>query len=441
MQKIPSIGFVSLGCAKNLVDTQRLSSALVAMGYRTQSDYSKCDVVIVNTCGFIDPAVEESLEAIGEALDYAPKVIVTGCLGTRADIILENYPQVAAVIGPGKRASVIRAIEKVAGVPPQSARQKIEPSGILLTPPHYAYLKIAEGCRHHCSFCIIPKLRGPLRSRTEENIFKEAEDLVARGVRELLVIAQDTSDYGFDLKERTTPSALCRKLGKLNRWIRLHYVYPSNEADSLVDLMGEGIVLPYLDVPLQHASPKILKSMKRPGNIEKTIRTIEKWRSVCPDLAIRSTFITGFPGETEEDFNELMEFIKEARLDRVGCFPYSDVDGADANSLPGSVPQEVREHRAQVLMETQARISYEKLESRVGHEYQMIVDYVSEEGQITGRSKYEAPDVDGIITVDEADSSIKPGDIITVKITSHDEHDMQATLVKKNDAALKFKGF
>ncbi|MDD6205856.1 30S ribosomal protein S12 methylthiotransferase RimO, partial [Succinivibrio sp.] len=313
--KTPKIGLVSLGCAKNLVDAQRLTSVLIAMGYKIENDYDKCDVVVVNTCGFIGPAVEESMQAIGEALNYSRKVIVTGCLGARAKVIMDKYPQVAAVYGPGMRASVIRGIISLVGKPLESDRQKVSPSGVLLTPPHYAYLKIAEGCRHKCSFCIIPSLRGPLRSRESDSIMKEAIDLTNRGVKELLIIAQDSSDYGHDLKGRPSLSSLLTRLSDTKRWLRVHYLYPSDEATRVVELMEKGIVLPYLDVPFQHVNPTILKAMKRPGNIEKTLRMIEKWRDICPDIAIRSTFIAGFPGETQEQFNELLDFIKEAKLD------------------------------------------------------------------------------------------------------------------------------
>ena len=438
MRNSPKIGLVSLGCAKNIVDAQRLTSVLIAMGYEIENEYSKCDAVIVNTCGFIGPAVEESMQAIGEALNYSRKVIVTGCLGARAKVILDKYPQVAAVYGPGMRATVIRGIISLVGTPDPSAAQSVNPSGILLTPPHYAYLKIAEGCRHHCSFCIIPSLRGPLRSRFSDAIYNEASDLVRRGVKELLVIAQDSSDYGMDLKKnKTSLSALLRQLSELKRWIRVHYVYPSDEADRVVDLMGEGLVLPYLDVPFQHVNPTILRSMKRPGNIEKTLRSIEKWRSVCPDIAIRSTFIAGFPGETEEQFNELLDFIKEAKLDRVGCFPYSDVDGATANTYLNPVDEQIREERAARLMELQSQISYEKLEARVGKEYQVLIDYVSDDGVAVGRSKYESPDIDGVISIPNT-KDVQVGDLVKAVITGHDEHDMEASLVSKTTGSISF---
>lgn len=435
---IPVIGFVSLGCAKNLVDTERLSSALVAMGYLTSPDYAKCSLVIVNTCGFINPAIEESLEAIGEALSNAGKVIVTGCLGEREELVRARHPKVTAVLGPGKRASVIRAVIKAVGMPPESARQSLPSSGILLTPPHYAYLKIAEGCRHRCSFCIIPSLRGPLRSRTEESVLREAYDLSSRGVRELLVIAQDSSDYGIDLNPPSSLSAILKKLAATGRWIRVHYVYPSKEADRAVELMGQGLILPYLDVPLQHVSPAVLKNMRRPGGYEKALKTVERWRSLCPDLAIRSTFITGFPGETRAEFQELLDFIAEAKLDRVGCFPYSDVDGAEANALPGAVDPEERRERAEELMQLQSEISYQKLEARMGKEFDVIVDYVSDEGAAVGRTVYEAPDVDGVVSIDKA-PGVREGEIIRARITGHDEHDCTAEYVGRKDAAIGFR--
>lgn len=433
----PKIGLISLGCAKNQVDAQRLTSALIAMGYKIENEYSKCDVVVVNTCGFIGPAVEESMQAIGEALNYARKVIVTGCLGARAKVIMDKYPQVAAVYGPGMRATVIRGIVSLVGKPKEIDRQSVNHSVILLTPPHYAYLKIAEGCRHHCSFCIIPSLRGPLRSRYPDMILSEANDLVRRGVKELLVIARDSSDYGMDLKSKPSLSSLLRQLGELKRWVRVHYVYPSDEASRVVDLMAEGLVLPYLDVPFQHVNPTILRAMKRPGNIEKTLRLIEQWRKVCPDIAIRSTFITGFPGETKEQFNELLDFIKEAKLDRVGCFPYPDVDGATANTYLNPVDEQIREERAAILMEAQAKISYDKLESRVGKEYQILVDYVSDDGTAVGRSKYESPDIDGVISIPDA-KGVEVGSLVKAVITGHDEHDMEAKLISKSDGAISF---
>ncbi len=440
MSHTKTIGLVSLGCAKNLVDTERLTSALVSMGYKISGSYESCDLVIVNTCGFINPAVQESLEAIGEALNYQSKVIVMGCLGAKPQTILDAYPQVLKVFGPGRRAAVLREIVKVLGQPPQDQIQTLPSSGIILTPPHYAYLKIAEGCRHRCAFCIIPSLRGALRSRLPKDILKEAQSLKERDVKELLVIAQDSSDYGFDLKLENKPTitSLCKELAKLNLWVRVHYVYPSNEATSLVELMGEGLILPYIDVPFQHVNERILKSMRRPGNIEKTLRVIENWRKICPDLAIRSTFITGFPGETQEEFNELLDFLKEAKLDRVGCFPYSDVEGASANSFENPVPLEVREERAQILMETQAQISYQKLQERIGKSYDVLIDDVTEDGEAICRSKYEAPDIDGVIYLKDG-KGLKPGQMVRATITDCDEHDLEAVLDKTFTSSLQFK--
>lgn len=429
---IPRIGVINLGCPKNLVDLQRLVSVLKAKGYKIESDSSQTDLILVNTCGFIEPAVQESFEAIMEAKQQCANVIVMGCLGSQKEKVLGEFPDVFEVIGPGKRASVLRAVEKCVGVPPAIAQQQVPDSGILLTPSHYAYLKVAEGCRHRCAFCIIPDLRGSLRSRPIENIVAEAQSLAARNVREIMVIAQDSSDYGFDMKDGTNLLKLCEKLATVNPrpWFRFHYVYPSKIVDELIPFMKEGIILPYLDVPLQHASEKVLKLMKRPGNIEKTYERISKWREICPDLTIRSNFITGFPGETEEDFNELLEFVKAARLDRVGTFPYSDVEGAQANDYDGVVPEEVRMERAKILMELQAQISSEKLAERINKQFEIIIDEVNEDGSLIGRTKYEAPDIDGVVIIEKEDAKVaaKPGDIVRGTILETDEHDMWATL-------------
>lgn len=432
---VPRIGVVSLGCPKNLVDSQRLISALLAKGYNLENDFSQADAVLINTCGFIEPAVQESFEAIYDAKSQCSQVVVMGCLGAQRDKVLEEYPDVAAVIGPGRRATVLRTVEQLVGEPPASARQSVPESGVLLTPPHYSYLKIAEGCRHHCSFCIIPDLRGSLRSRPIKNIIAETQDLVARGVREIMVIAQDSSDYGFDCKDGDTNLLkLCEAFANLSPrpWLRLHYVYPSKIVDDLIPFMKESVILPYLDVPLQHASPKVLKLMKRPGNIEHTYERIIKWREICPDLSIRSNFITGFPGETEEDFEILLDFVQKVRLDRVGTFPYSDVEGAQANDFDGVVPEEVRKERARILMELQAQISTEKLRERHGKSLEMIVDNVTEEGEIVARTKYEAPDIDGVVYIDDPNPEIEvqEGDLIMGTITDSDEHDMWAELDK-----------
>ncbi len=438
MQNVPRISLISLGCSKNLVDTERLTSALVAMGYVIAPPATPCDLVIVNTCGFINAAIEESLDNIGEALSHQKKVIVMGCLGAKADLICERFPEVLKVIGPGRRAAVLREVIAAVGRPPQDAAQKISEAGIILTPPHYAYLKIAEGCRHACSFCIIPSLRGKLRSRTSHDILKEARALVREGAKELLIIAQDTSDYGRDLKDGSTLSSLLNELSKLKVWLRVHYVYPGPEALKAVELMAEHKVLPYLDVPFQHVSPSILRAMRRPGTIDKTLSLIEEYRKICPDIAIRSTFITGFPGETKKDFQELVDFLKEARLDRVGCFPYSDVQGAAANDFDDAVPFEVREERAQILMQTQAQISYQKLQERVGKSYEVLVDFVSEEGQAVGRSIYESPDVDGCIIIEDG-ALLRPGSKVKVKITSHDEHDLSGAIDRTFNSSLNFR--
>ncbi len=431
---LPTIGLISLGCAKNLVDTERLVSVLLAMGYAielNEENFAACDLIVVNTCGFIDPAVAESLETIGEVIDLGPKIIVMGCLGAREQLIMENYPQVYAVFGPGRRAAVLRCIVKAVGMPPAQAQQQIGAAGVTLTPAHYAYLKIAEGCRHHCTFCIIPKLRGDLRSREPGAILAEARGLVEDGVKELLIIAQDSSDYGLDLKPAPSLSSLCRSLADLKVWLRVHYVYPGPEAARLVELMADGLVLPYLDVPLQHASPAVLKRMARPGSLERSLRQIENWRQICPDVAIRSTFITGFPGESEEDFELLLDFLKEARLDRVGCFPYSDVEGARANAFDGEVDPEEREERAERLMEVQQEISYSKLEERVGQTYDILIDSVGENGEAVGRSKYEAPDVDGVVIITDG-RGLKEGSMIRATVTGHDEHDLFARPAAQN---------
>ena len=427
---IPRIGVVSLGCPKNLVDSQRLISVLLAKGYRLENDFNEADVVVINTCGFIEPAVQESFEAIYDAKQQCSQVIVMGCMGANKEKVLEQYPDVADVIGPGRRAAVLRSIEKLVGEPPAIARQSVPTSCVLLTPKHYSYLKISEGCRHHCSFCIIPDLRGTLRSRPIPNILYEANDLAARGVREIMIISQDTSDYGSDLKDGSNILTLCDGLSKVNPrpWFRLHYVYPGKIVDQLIPYMRDGIILPYLDVPLQHASAPVLKRMKRPGNIERTLERINEWREICPDLTIRSNIITGFPGETEQDFENLIDFIKKARLDRVGTFPYSDVEGAQANDYDGVVPVEVRQERARLVMEAQAEVSAQKLRERVGKSFDMIVDTITDEGVMICRTKYEAPDIDGVVTIENTpkDVIVKEGDFIRAKITDSDEHDMWA---------------
>lgn len=429
MQNNLKIGLISLGCAKNLVDSERLSSTLIAKGYEITDSYDQSSLIIVNTCGFIDSAQDESYNAIKEALDHCEKVIVAGCLGTKKDAILARFPNVYAVFGPSMRTSILRAVSKAIGEPDPHARQRVRASGVKFTPPHYSYVKIAEGCRHKCSFCIIPSLRGPLRSRTVDSIMSECEDLAKAGSKELIIIAQDSSDYGIDLKVKSSLYELCNQLSTLNLWLRLHYVYPSAQANKVVELMAENKILPYLDVPLQHASQRVLKAMQRPHNIDKVLKTIEAWRSICPDIALRSTFITGFPTETESEFNELLDFLKEAKLDRVGCFPYSDVQGAKANELIPSIDPMIRQERAERLMQVQEQISYAKLQQRIGKEYTLIVDDITEEGLAICRSKYESPDVDGIITIEKA-HALKVGSFVKAIITKADSHDMQAVLSK-----------
>jgi ribosomal protein S12 methylthiotransferase len=440
------VGFVSLGCPKALVDSQQILSRLRAEGYQTSPTYQGADVVVVNTCGFITPAIEESLSAIGEALSENGKVIVTGCLGARPEVIKQAHPQVLEVTGPGEVDRVLRAVRQTVpadtspfttlipsrgtggGVLPQYA------STVRLTPRHYAYLKIAEGCNHQCSFCIIPQLRGMQKSRDAADILFEATRLVATGTKELLVIAQDTSAYGVDIRHRESEYAgrkvrahlvdLVSELAGLGAWLRLHYVYPYPQVGQLVPLMAEGRLLPYLDVPLQHASPKILRAMRRPGGAESHLKTIEEWRSTAPDLAIRSSFIVGFPGETEEDFSLLLDFIAEARLDRVGCFTYSAVQGAQANALSGAVPEEVKEERRARLMTLQQGISQEKNQAKVGQTLEVMVDDYGElPGQVIGRSQHDAPGIDGLVWA-ETDGTVKIGDIIRVRVDRAEAYDL-----------------
>lgn len=433
----PKVGFVSLGCPKALVDSEQIITQLRAEGYQISPNYDDADLVVINTCGFIDAAVEESLETIGEALAENGKVIVTGCLGAKGNIVQETHPQVLAVTGPHAFQEVMTAVHQ--HLPPQHDpyTSLIPPQGIKLTPEHYAYIKISEGCNHRCSFCIIPALRGDLVSRPIGDVMQEAENLVDSGVKELLVISQDTSAYGVDVKYRTgfwngrplktRMTELCRALGDLGVWVRLHYVYPYPHVDEVIPLMAEGKILPYLDVPLQHASPRILKAMKRPGNIEDTLERINRWRDICPDITLRSTFIVGFPGETEEDFESLLEFLEEARLDRVGAFAYSPVEGAAANELPGAVPEEVKQARLEYFMELQAEISATKLQEKIGKTVEVIVDTVDDEGLI-GRTRGDAPEIDGRVYI-TTDQDVNPGDLISVEIENADEHDLWGTQV------------
>ncbi|MCK2088176.1 30S ribosomal protein S12 methylthiotransferase RimO [Thauera aromatica] len=432
--ELPRIGMVSLGCPKATVDSEHLLTRLRAEGYSISGSYDDADLVVVNTCGFIDAAVEESLDAIGEALAENGKVIVTGCLGAKDDIVLATHPQVLAVTGPHATEEVMHAVHKYLPKPHDPFTDLVPPQGIRLTPQHYAYLKISEGCNHRCSFCIIPSMRGDLVSRPIHEVMREAEALAEAGVKEILVISQDTSAYGVDVKYRTgfwggrpvktRLLELARALGELGIWIRMHYVYPYPSVDELIPLMAEGRILPYLDVPFQHASPKILKAMKRPANAENVLERVRKWRSICPDLTIRSTFITGFPGETEDDFEMLLNFLEEARLDRVGAFAYSPVEGAAANELPGAVPDETREERRARLMDFQEDISTQRLEAKIGREMTVLVDEIDEEGAFA-RSPGDAPEVDGLVVIPDSEGLV-PGDFVRVRITDCDVHDLYA---------------
>ncbi len=434
----PKIGFVSLGCPKALVDSERILTELRGGGYELSGSYAGADLVVVNTCGFIDEARQESLDAIGEALAENGKVIVTGCLGAQASEILERHPAVLAVTGPHAYAEVVAAVQKHLPPPPARAHDPyidlLPPQGLRLTPPHYAYLKISEGCNHRCSFCIIPSLRGDLVSRPISEVLTEAEALVDAGVRELLVISQDTSAYGVDVKYRTgfhggrplrtDLLTLSRALGELGVWVRLHYVYPYPHVDALIPLMADGLLLPYLDVPLQHASPHILKAMRRPAHVENTLERIGSWRGICPDLAIRSTFIVGFPGETEADFEALLGFLDQAQLDRVGCFAYSPVAGAAANALPGAVPEDIKRERLARFMEKQAAISARRLQDKIGRIIEVLVDEVGDEGVIA-RSYADAPEIDGVVHLTDAEG-VAVGDVLLVEVEDADEHDLYA---------------
>lgn len=432
----PRVGFVSLGCPKALVDSERILTQLRAEGYDISADYDGADLVVVNTCGFIDSAVEESLDAIGEALAENGKVIVTGCLGAKRDVILDAHPTVLAVTGPHALDEVMGAVHEHLPKPHDPFIDLIPPAGIKLTPRHYAYLKISEGCDHKCSFCIIPSMRGGLDSRPAGEVLREAEKLVESGVKELLVISQDTSAYGVDRKYRTDfwggkpvktrITELARELSTLGAWVRMHYVYPYPHVDELVELMAEGgNLLPYLDIPFQHASPTVLKAMRRPAAAENTLRRIERWREMVPDLVLRSTFIVGFPGETEADFEQLMQWLEAAQLDRVGCFTYSPVEGATANVLPGAVDPEVAEQRRERFMHLQENISANRLIAKVGAEMRVLVDEVGEEGTVLARSAADAPEIDGVVYVEGAEN-VAVGDWLDVRITDADIHDLWA---------------
>jgi ribosomal protein S12 methylthiotransferase len=432
--EVPRIGFVSLGCPKATVDSERILTRLRAEGYALSPDYQGADLVVVNTCGFIDAAVEESLEAIGEALEANGRVIVTGCLGARADLIRSAHPQVLAVTGAHAYDQVMDAVHRHLPPPDHPFVSLLPPQGVKLTPRHFAYIKIAEGCNHRCSFCIIPSLRGDLVSRPLGEVMHEAERLVDAGVRELLIVSQDTSAYGLDLRYRTELwharplrsdiEGLARALGELPAWIRLHYVYPYPQVDRLIPLMAEGSILPYLDMPLQHGSPAILKAMRRPAAAEKVLERLADWRRLCPELVLRSTFIVGFPGETEDHFELLLAFLREARLDRVGCFAYSPVQGAAANALPNPVPEEVKEQRLERFMALQAEISRAKLAERIGQRLTVLVDEIEADRVIT-RSYADAPEIDGNVIIDGA-WDLAPGDFIEVEVTASADHDLFA---------------
>ena len=433
----PKVGFVSLGCPKALVDSEQILTRLRAEGYAIVPDYEGADLVVVNTCGFIDAAVAESLDAIGEALDENGRVIVTGCLGAKEDVVLADHPQVLAVTGPHATEQVMQEVHKHLPKPHDPFEDLVPPQGIKLTPRHYAYLKISEGCNHRCSFCIIPSLRGDLVSRPISDVMREAENLVAAGVKELLIVSQDTSAYGVDVKYRTgfwggkpvktRLLELARALGELGVWVRLHYVYPYPSVDDLIPLMAEGKILPYLDVPFQHASPRILKRMKRPASAENVLARIRAWRAACPELTIRSTFITGFPGETDEDFELLLQFLEEAQLDRVGAFAYSPVEGAEANKLPDPVPEELREERRLRLMELQEDISTQRLERRIGREIEVLVEEADEEGAVA-RSQADAPEIDGLVHIPNGEH-LEVGEFARVLVTDCDVHDLYAEAV------------
>ena len=438
----PNIGFISLGCPKNLVDSERILTELRSDGYNIIPSYENADLVIVNTCGFIDSAVQESLEAIGEALEENGKVIVTGCLGAREDQIRQVHPKVLEITGPHSYEAVMKHVHKYVPKPEYNPYVSLVPAqGVKLTPKHYAYLKISEGCDHRCTFCIIPSMRGDLDSRPIVQVLDEAKRLKDAGVKEILVVSQDTSAYSLDQSKENqnktvfwngTPIknnllTLCQQLGTLGIWIRLHYVYPYPHVDDLIPLMAAGKILPYLDIPLQHASPKILKAMKRPGSVERMLERIKKWREICPELTLRSTFIVGFPGETEEDFQLLLDFLQEAQLDRVGCFKFSPVEGAVATDMPDQVPEDIKEQRFHRFMQVQQAISAQRLQQKIGKTFAVIVDEIDEQG-IVGRSMADAPEIDGVVYVDNlSQSAVKIGDIIQVTITQADEYDLWGT--------------
>ena len=435
----PKVGMVSLGCPKALVDSERILTKLRSDGYGLSPDYQGADVVLVNTCGFLDSAKEESLEAIGEALAENGRVIVTGCLGNEAEMIRARFPKVLAISGAHQYEAVVGAVHEAAPMPVNAFLNLVPEGGLKLTPRHYSYLKISEGCNHRCSFCIIPSIRGDLVSRRPDAILREAEKLVAAGTKELLVISQDTSAYGVDIKHqprdwkgqpvRAHMTDLARELGKLGAWVRLHYVYPYPHVDQVIPLMAEGLITPYLDIPFQHAAPSVLKAMKRPANEAKVLERVKNWRKICPDLTIRSTFVVGFPGETEADFQYLLDWLDEAQLDRVGAFRFEPVEGAAANALPGHVPEEVKEERYARIMEKTAAISAARLAAKVGRTLDVIIDEVDDEGGATGRSKADAPEIDGNVFLRDS-GGLKQGDIVPVLIEDADEHDLYGVSIK-----------
>lgn len=429
----PKVGMVSLGCPKNLVDSERILTKLRSEGYRMSADYAGADVVLVNTCGFLDSAKEESLEAIGEALAENGRVIVTGCMGKEAEAIRTRFPQVLAITGAHEYEQVVEAVHEAAPPIPSPFVDLVPEAGLKLTPRHYSYLKISEGCNHRCSFCIIPSLRGDLVSRRPDAILREAEKLVAAGTRELLVISQDTSAYGIDIRREprmwkgreVVPhmTDLARELGQLGAWVRLHYVYPYPHVDQVIPLMAEGLILPYLDIPFQHAAPNVLKRMKRPANEAKVLERLKAWRAIAPDITIRSTFVVGFPGETDADFEYLLDWLDEAQLDRVGAFRFEPVEGAAANDLDGAVPEAVKEERYTRIMERTAAISAAKLRAKVGREIDVILDAVDDEGGATGRSMADAPEIDGEVFLRDVVGR-EVGDIIRVRVEDADDHDL-----------------
>ena len=435
MAAAPKVGFVSLGCPKALVDSEGILTRLRGEGYAISPSYDRADLVVVNTCGFIESAMQESLDAIGEALEENGRVIVTGCLGAKGDVVRRTHPKVLAVTGPHALEEVMTAVHEHLPKPHDPFTDLVPPQGIKLTPRHYAYLKISEGCNHRCTFCIIPSLRGDLVSRPIGEVMREAENLVKAGVKELLVVSQDTSAYGVDLKYRTgfwggrplkaRMADLTAALGELGVWVRLHYVYPYPHVDEVIPLMAEGKVLPYIDVPFQHASPRILKLMKRPASGEDNLARIRAWRTICPDVTIRSTFIAGFPGETEDEFRELLDFLEAAELDRVGCFAYSPVQGAKANELPGALSNEVREERRERLMHLQEKISARRLKRKLGKTIEVLVDELKAGGAV-GRSAADAPEIDGVVHIEDG-PKLKPGDWTQVKVTRSDAHDLWAS--------------